>query len=353
MKGRVVALDRIDGRAAAALIVDGRLEDFLIDPAGEDPLQPGAIARALPDRPAKGLGGLFVRLPGGRTGFLRAPGGAPGTSPGRGMIVQVSGVAEAGKAVPVTQRVLFKGRLAIVTPGAGAMNVSRRIRDEALRARLAATATAVMAGADADMGVILRSAAEDAPAAEIEAELGQLRVLAEAVMADTEGGPELLLDAPDAQEIAWREWSDPAPDAVEEGRFAELGVFEMLTDALAPEVALPNGAGMIIEATRALVAVDVNTGADTTPAAGLKANMAAARALPRALRLRGLGGQVVVDFAPMPKRDRASVDQVLRAVFRNDATETSLAGWTALGLYELQRKRERTPLAQLLANGLD
>ena len=60
-----------------------------------------------------------------------------------------------------------------------------------------------------------------------------------------------------------------------------------------------------------LVAVDVNTGADTSPAAALKANIAAAKALPRALRLRGLGGQVVVDFAPLSKKDRRQIEQVL------------------------------------------
>ena len=85
--------------------------------------------------------------------------------------------------------------------------------------------------------------------------------------------------------------------------------------------------------------------ASAVPAAALKANIAAARDLPRQLRLRGLGGQVVVDFAPMPKRDRATVEQVLRAAFKGEAAETSLAGWTALGLYELVRKRDRLPLA--------
>jgi len=50
MKGRVVCLDEVDGRRAAALVVDGRLEDLMIDPAGDDPL-PGAIYRAVADRP--------------------------------------------------------------------------------------------------------------------------------------------------------------------------------------------------------------------------------------------------------------------------------------------------------------
>lgn len=72
--------------------------------------------------------------------------------------------------------------------------------------------------------------------------------------------------------------------------------------------------------------------------------MAAARALPRALRLRGLGGQVVLDLAPMPKKDRKTFEAALRAAFRRDTVETALVGWTPLGHYELQRKRDRLPL---------
>jgi Rne/Rng family ribonuclease len=105
---------------------------------------------------------------------------------------------------------------------------------------------------------------------------------------------------------------------------------------------------MLIEPTRALIAVDVNTGADSSPAAALKVNIAAARELPRQLRLRGLGGQVTVDFAPMPKRDRATLEQQLRVAFKGEAAETSLAGWTPLGNFELQRKRDRVALTQVL-----
>ena len=114
-------------------------------------------------------------------------------------------------------------------------------------------------------------------------------------------------------------------------------------------VRLPGGASAMIEPTRALVAIDVNTGSDSSPAASLKANIALARDLPRQLRLRGLGGQVVIDFAPVPKRDRATLDQVLRAAFKGEASETTLIGWTAMGLFEISRKRDRAPLAQLLA----
>jgi Ribonuclease G/E len=106
---------------------------------------------------------------------------------------------------------------------------------------------------------------------------------------------------------------------------------------------------MFIEPTRALVAVDVNTGGDFSPAAGLKANLAVAKALPRMLRLRGLGGQITLDLAPMPKKDRKQFELLLRSAFRSDPIETSLVGWTPLGHYELQRKRERLPISKGLA----
>ena len=124
MIGRVVVLGSVQGQAAAALIVDGQIEELLIDPADDTPL-PGAIYRAVADRPMKGQGGMFVKLPEG-SGFLRQ---TDGIAPGQRVIVQVTGPAEPGKALPVTARLLFKSRLAIVTPGAPGLNISRRIRD--------------------------------------------------------------------------------------------------------------------------------------------------------------------------------------------------------------------------------
>jgi Ribonuclease G/E len=196
--------------------------------------------------------------------------------------------------------------------------------------------------------LILRSAAAEAEAEEIAGDIAEMRDLAQAVLADLTGGPELLVEGAGAHETAWRDWADPAPDAVIEQGFAAEGVLEMIDALLAPGVKLPTGGTMVIEATRALVAVDVNTGPDTSPAASLKVNIAAARDLPRQLRLRGLGGQVVVDFAPMPKKDRSILDQVIRAAFKTEAAETNLAGWTTLGLFEMTRKRDRWPLAEVL-----
>ena len=338
MKGRVIVLDEIAGCKAAALIEEGTIAELLVDPADDTPL-PGAIYRAVADRPMKGMGGMFVKLPQG-SGFLRQ---TDGLAPGQRIIVQVTGPAEEGKALPVTTRLLFKGRVAIVTPGAPGLNISRKIRDEALRADLQALADAAMAGSE--HGLILRSAAEEAEADEIAAEIAELRELAEAVTADLDGGPELLLEGASAHDTAWRDW-EAADEVVTEG-FERLGVLDMIDTLLSPRVDLPGGGHMMIEPTRALVAIDVNTGPDTSPAASLKVNIAAARDLPRQLRLRGLGGQVVIDFAPIPKRDRSILDQVIKAAFKGEG-EVSLPGWTTLGLYEMVRRRDRLTLSALV-----
>jgi ribonuclease G len=346
MTGRVVIMDEVGGRQMAALLVDGQLHDLLIDPDGDVPL-PGAIYRAVADRPMKGQGGIFVKLP-GASGFLRQ---ISGIAPGQRLLVQITGPAEPGKALPVTARLLFKSRFVILTPDAPGLNISRQIKDDGTRETLSSTATDGMAGADPALGVILRSACEGADESAIATEIATMRALAEAVLSDLTGEPELLVDGPGAHETAFRDWLDPVPDEVvsEPGGFDDHDVVEMISGLLSPRVAL--GAGhMMIEPTRALVAIDVNTGADTTPAAALKVNIAATRDLPRQLRLRGLGGQIVVDFAPMPKKDRAILDQVIKAAFRSGG-EANLAGWTTLGLYELTRKRDRLPLS-LMAEGL-
>lgn len=344
MKGRQVVLGQLFGAEAAALLQDGMLIDLLVDAGALAPLVPGDICRGTVERLMKGQGGVFLRLPDGQRGYLRD---RSGLREGQSLLVQVTGVAEPGKAIPVTSRILLRGRHVLVTPGAPGINVSRRIRDGDARARL--TDLGAAASPPADTGIILRSAAEQAEDDRVAEELRDLLDLSARLAGEVSGGPELLLAAASPHEQAWMDWADPEPDAVEEGpdSFERCGVLEAVDALLSPEVALPGGAHAAIEPTRALVAIDVNTGQDASPAAALKANIALARDLPRQLRLRGLGGQVVVDFAPVPKRDRATLDQVLRAAFKGESAETSLIGWTVMGLYEINRKRDRIPLQRL------
>ena len=341
MKGRQIILDHLEGREAAALMVDGRLQDFLID---SDAPRPGTIYRAIADRPVKGQGGMFLKTPDGPA-FLRQ---VKGLSPGQTILVQVTGYAEDGKAIPVTQKVLFKSRYAIATPDAPGRNISRSIRDDDMRDMLLGIVHEVM-DEDDGTGLILRSSCAEGEAGEIAEDIDSMLSLAHEVMADANGPAEKLVDGDAPHAEAWREWTEPAEVVTAEGGFDSHGVLDALEDLRGIAAPLEGGASLFIEPTRALVAVDVNTGRDTSPAAGLKANMAAARELPRQLRLRGLGGQITVDMAPMPKKDRRTVETALRAAFRSDSIETTLVGWTPLGHYELQRKRARLPLGEVLA----
>lgn len=349
MKGRVVMIEPIGpDREIAVLVEDGRLVDLFFDLAASDPApRIGAIYRGRMDRPAKGLHGAMVRLADGQAGFLREIGGL---APGRAHLVQVSALAEADKAVPVTPRLILKSRWAIVTPGVPGINVSRQIRDPEQRERLAGLASAGMAGADEGLGLILRSSCDSAEDAEIAADIAEMRELAEAVLADGQTGePELLLDGEGARQRAWTEWTSPMPDEVMEGEnvLDRLGIWEHIDALRRPDAELPGGAWLSVEATRALVAIDVNSGGDFAPSATLRANIAAAHEIPRQLRLRGLGGKIVIDFAALARKDRKQIEKSLGSALKADPVETSIAGWTPLGLLELNRKRERRPLSEL------
>lgn len=345
MKGSVIALDTYRGREASALMIDGQLEEILIA-LPETVIAPETILRGKLGRPMKGMGGAFVDLPGGRSGFLRQ---TKGLRPGDPVLVQVTGLTEPGKAVPVGTRLMIKSRYAIVTPDAPGLNISRQIQDTDTRTSLERLAQTGMSGADDTLGLILRSACDGADVSVIARDIAEVRALAEALLADQIGSPEILLEAPPPHMAAWRDW--PTPDTLDDsaGSFARHNICDAIDVLLRPRCALPHGGHMVIEPTCALIAVDVNTGPDTSPAAGLKANIACARDLPRQLRLRGLGGQIVIDFAPFPKKDRHILEQSLRAAFRREGRDTVLAGWTPLGNFELTRKRDRVPLPEALA----
>lgn len=342
MKGSLIAFDRIAGCGAAARMVDGRLDDLLIDPP-DDRIRPGAIYRAKAGRQMKGQGGVILETPDGPL-FLRE---AKGIAPGDSLIVQTTTFAEAGKAAPAGLRLILKSRFCLVTPGADGLNISRAIRDEERRVELRGVFDGI--GSVEGVGIVLRTAAEDAEDDAVRDDVAATLELAHAILAEPKPGrPEKLLDGPDAAGLAWRDW--PSPDVTDDGEgcFAHHGIDAAIDRLRNPCEGLPDGGSFWVEATRAMTAVDVNTGSDTSPAAGLKSNVAALKALPRALRLRGLGGQIVVDPAPVPKRDRVPLEQVAKAAFRSDPIETTLVGWTPLGHLEFIRKRERLPLSESL-----
>ncbi|MBT8475521.1 MAG: ribonuclease G, partial [Alphaproteobacteria bacterium] len=142
MKGRVIVIDMPEDRGfAAALVEDGKLQDFILDPPNDTypPLSgqvwTGKITRKLP-----GGGGAFCAR-GALEGYLRQ---AKGLKSGDTLLVQVVSLPEHGKAPTVTQRVLFKGPRLILTHHAAGINVSRQIRDTDEAQRLKSAVTEAM-----------------------------------------------------------------------------------------------------------------------------------------------------------------------------------------------------------------
>jgi len=227
-------------------------------------------------------------------------------------------------------------------------------------------------------GTIIRTAARGQSSDRIGRDLElavAVRLAAEDELADPDARLGAVAMAPLPREYGLREWGDRADrvvvgpgdfdtlplieahrmspfaeriEKVKDDPFDHYGIWDEIERLKSLRVDLPSGGGMAVEPTRAMVTVDVKTAGEFSGGAALTANLEAARELPRQLRLRGHGGQVVVDFAPLPKKDRRRIEDALKTSFRLDPVETTLAGWTPLGNFELQRKRERRALAELL-----
>jgi len=135
--------------------------------------------------------------------------------------------------------------------------------------------------------------------------------------------------------------------------FDLFGVEEEIARALARRVDLKSGGYLIVDQTEALTTVDVNTGGfvgarnfdDTI----FKTNLEAALAIARQLRLRNLGGIIIVDFIDMVREDhQQAVLSEFRKQLAKDRTKTTVSGFTQLGLVEMTRKRTRESLAHML-----
>jgi len=147
MKGRVIAFER----GAAALMVDGRLEDFMV--AGPDGAHnPGDVFVARLDRKT-GKNAGFCTIGKGQQGYLRE---ARDLAPGDAVLAQLVSLPETGKAPSLSPNVLHKGRFVILTPGRPGVNLSRKIKDEQARAHLL---DFVSDWGDETCGVIIREAA--------------------------------------------------------------------------------------------------------------------------------------------------------------------------------------------------
>lgn len=343
MEQDLIILDELNGKEAAVLLRSNKLEDCFFSLMDERILTPENIYNGLIDRTVKGQGGAFIKLPNNANGFLR---NSKGLKLGEKILVQVTGYPDEGKAIPLTNKIMLKGRTVIVTPFAKGINFSRQIKLEHEKLRILDALNSIFPD-DLDFGIIVRSVARHSRSEEIQNEAKSYINKAKKILSGEEKKPTQLVQGSSPHELALREWRISDDIKVIYNGFEDYGILDKLESLLNPKVEAGLGT-IFIESTRALVAVDVNTGKDFSLTSGLKANLNLARMLPRQLRLRGLGGQIVLDLAPMPKRDRKLFEIELKRAFKADPVDTTLVGWTPLGHYEMQRKREKVSLESVL-----
>ncbi len=385
-----------------ALVEDGRLVDLIIEQNRRQGYV-GNIFVGRAERVVASVGAAFVELGLERAGFLPAsearhfdgpPVGdeAPGISAlvdeGQAVIVQVQKDAIGDKGAFLTSDLTLPGRYLVFGPRRSGVAVSARIGDEAERRRLI-EATAALEGSG---GFIVRTAAEGAAAEDLAADATELRgrwadIQARAQSHDIRPpvllhgdldpvskalrdrmGPEIeavLIDDGQAYAEAKRYAQAVIPDLAERLRrvaggdvFSHHDVAEQILAALEPHVALPSGGHICIETTEALTAVDVNSGRHTSrrqqAETALECNLEAARAVALQIRLRGIGGIIVIDFIHLDEREhRNQVVATLEEAFATDPSPVRIGRMMEFGLVALTRRRSRETLVGRLSDACE
>ena len=330
---------------AVALVRDNLLEDLLIDPKTEtDQLAIGSIVAAKIDRFVKGANGTFVSLPNKREGFIR--GSEHCTDINKIVLVEIATHTESHKAQVVSTNCVIKRRFTIATFSRPGINFSRKIKDNAVKERIISEISQTIKDIPDDIGIIIRSSAQNALEGEVLNDLEEQIKILEKLNCDDLKEPKILLESPLAKELMLRDLPkfDLENIIEEESAFDRFGLWEQIYQLTDERVNLSNGGFLLIEPTAAFISVDINTGKDTSKSAALITNLLGVRELARQLLLRGLGGKIIIEFAPLLKIDRKKIELELKKSFKNDRIQTNIVGWTKLGNMEIQRKRERLPL---------
>ncbi|MBL8320581.1 MAG: ribonuclease G [Burkholderiaceae bacterium] len=355
----------------------------------------GKVARVLP-----GMQSAFIDVGLERAAFLHVAdlhptngGRADGTTPvpierqvfeGQTLMVQVIKDPIGTKGARLSTQVSIAGRMLVFLPQDNHIGISQKIGSPEVREQLRARMHALVG--ESGGGFILRTNAEEATDDELADDVAYLRKawntvreraigsppgtllhqdlnLAERVLRDlaNEATQSIRIDSK-LQHDALRDFGavySPGAAAKLEHYKGERPIFDLfnieedIARALARRVELKSGGYLIIDQTEALTTIDVNTGGfvgarnfdDTI----FKTNLEAALAIGRQLRLRNLGGIIIVDFIDMTREEhRAAVLAEFRKQLARDRTKTTVSGFTQLGLVEMTRKRTRESLAHML-----
>ena len=309
---------------------------------------------------------------------------------GQPVLVQVTKDPIGQKGARLTSQISLPGRYVVYVPGGGMSGISKRL-PESERTRLKAILKTLI---PEDAGVIVRTAAEGVSEAELTADVERLKAQWEDIYQKSINpnfhAPALLLSEPDLavrviRDIfnedfrkliiqgneAWDEITSYlgsiAPELVTKiekyagsgDLFADYRVEEQLAKAFDRKVYLPSGGSLVIDRTEAMIVIDVNTGKFIGKGGNLeetvtKNNLEAAEEIARQLRLRDLGGIVVIDFIDMVlESNRDAVLRRLVECLGRDRTKHQVAEVTSLGLVQMTRKRVGQGLIEAFSTSCD
>ncbi|WP_130874299.1 Rne/Rng family ribonuclease [[Pseudopropionibacterium] massiliense] len=303
---------------------------------------------------------------------------------GQTVLVQVTKDPVGAKGARLTGHISLPGRYIVYSPGGHLSGISRKLPDVE-RARLRQILGELIGDNES---VIVRTAAEGVAAEELVRDVNRLKAQWEVIEKKVKAGkaPEALYSEPDltlriVRDLFTEDFAkltvqgDDAHDAIsayvghvaphladrierfepgEDGRdlFAQYRIDEQIAKALDRKVFLPSGGSLVIDRTEAMTVIDVNTGRFTGSGGNLEAtvtsnNLEAAEEIVRQLRLRDLGGIVVIDFIDMvlPSNRELLLRRLVECLGR-DRTRHQVAEVTSLGLVQLTRKRIGTGLAE-------
>jgi len=293
---------------------------------------------------------------------------------GQALLVQVTKDPIGGKGPRLTQQVSLPGRYLVLVPNSQVFGISRRLpENERRRLRMA-----VRKVRPPEHGVIVRTAAEGASAEDLASDLARLSEEWERIAKKAKKSkapallyeePELTLrvvrdlftdeefrematDSPRVHEMVRSYLSQVAPDLVEKVRlhsgrlplFEEYRVTEQIHKALERKVWLPSGGYLVIDRTEAMTVIDVNTGkhvgSKNLEETVVKTNLEAAEEVARQLRLRDIGGMILIDFIDMLlDKHKGEVIDTLRDAMARDKTRSQVFDISPLGILEVTRKR--------------
>jgi ribonuclease G len=305
---------------------------------------------------------------------------------GQDIVVQVVKDPLGTKGARLTMEITLPGRYLVYVPEGRHIGISQKITDETTRERLRAVVRDALSGGPEDGGFILRTLAEAAQDDEIETDIRYLRRAWKACQERIRQAPPRTLIHEDLP-LALRTMRDLVRENVEKVRIDSREIFTKARDfainfipevadriehypgerpifdlysvedeiqrALERKVPLKSGGYLIVDQTEAMTTIDVNTGAyvgrRNLEETLFKTNLEAAQTIARQLRLRNLGGMIIIDFIDMADPEhRRQVLRALEKALGRDRTRASLTEMSPLGLVELTRKRTRESLEHVL-----